>query len=179
MGPNFNYNDNSGVIDNVPPVVKQVIPTLATKVDADGNDVIGVKSLLLQMPLGTYTNWNPIATGVLKGQEASLAAGYIPFAKTTADRTASGDPRLSIEERYPSLWYYYYFAQQKANALVVQLYLLPDDANRLINQLLNNMLASNLLPKMGEFSPGFVPLHELRPDDAGVRLLQSVEPFGE
>ncbi len=51
---------------------------------------------------GTYTGWNPIGSGVLKGRERSLAGGYIPFAKTKAERLASGDPRLSIEERHPS-----------------------------------------------------------------------------
>jgi Alpha/beta hydrolase domain len=146
-GPQFNYNDDSGVITNVPPPIKQVIPTLAPKVDADGNEIAGIKSLLARLPLGTYTGWNPIASGPLKGREASLAGGYMPFAKTKADRLASGDPRLSIEERYTSLWLYYLFAINEANIMVQERFLLPDDAAVLLNQLLNNMLASNLLPK--------------------------------
>jgi len=152
FGPNFRYNDESGVIDNVPAPVKQVIPTLAPKVDADGNEIAGIRSLLLQLPLGTYTSWNPIASGVLKGQEASLAAGFIPFAKTKAERTASGDPRPSIEERYPNLWGYYYGAIQVTQNLVNQRFLLPQDANKLLNQALNDMLTTNLLPKRGEFA---------------------------
>jgi alpha/beta hydrolase family protein len=146
-GAGFNYLDGSGVITNVPPPIKQVIPTLAPKVDADGNEVAGIKSLLARLPLGTYTGWNPIAAGPLKGREASLAGGYIPFAKTKAERLASGDPRLSIEERYTSLWLYYLFAINEANIMVQERFLLPDDAAVLLNQLLNNMLASNLLPK--------------------------------
>ena len=98
----------------MPPTIKQVIPTLAPKVDSDGNEIAGVKSVLHPLPLGTYTAWNPIASGPLKGREASLSAGYIPFAKTKAERVASGDPRPSIEERYPSLWVYYYSAVQIA-----------------------------------------------------------------
>jgi len=147
FGPNFRYNDGSGIIDNVPPPVKQVIPTLAPKVDADGNEIAGIKSLLMRLPLGTYTGWNPIGSGPLKGREASLAGGYIPFAKTKAERTASGDPRLSIEERYSSLWLYYLFAVNETNIMVQERFLLPDDAAVMVNQLLNNMLASNLLPK--------------------------------
>jgi hypothetical protein len=135
FGPNFRYNDESGVIDNVPAPVKQVIPTLAVKTDADGNEIAGIRTLLLQLPLGTYTSWNPIPSGVLKGQEQSLAAGYIPFAKTKAARLASGDPRLSIEERYPTLWGYYFNAIQISANLVNQGYMLPEDANRLLNQL--------------------------------------------
>jgi len=147
FGPAFNYNSDSGVITNVPPPVKQVIPTLAPKVDADGNEIAGIKSLLMRLPLGTYTGWNPIGSGPLKGREASLAGGYIPFAKTKAERTASGDPRLSIEERYSSLWLYYLFAVNETNIMVQERFLLPDDAAVMVNQLLNNMLASNLLPK--------------------------------
>jgi hypothetical protein len=145
-GPQFRYNDNSGVITIIPPVVKRVIPTLVPKVDADGNEVAGVKSLLLRVPLGTYTGWNPIATGVLKGRERSLAAGYIPFARTKAERLASGDPRLSIEERYPSLSQYYASAVTHANEMVKQRFLLPEDAIRLLKQLLNDMETSKLLP---------------------------------
>jgi hypothetical protein len=147
FGSGFNYLDGSGVITNVPPPIKQVIPTLAPKVDADGNEIAGIKSLLMRLPLGTYTAWNPIPSGPLMGREASLAAGYVPFAKTKADRTASGDPRLSIEERYSSLWLYYLFAVNEANIMVQEGFLLPDDAAVMVNQLLNNMLASNLLPK--------------------------------
>ena len=71
-----------------------------------------------------------------------MPAGYIPFAKTKAERLASGDPRLSIEERYSSLWLYYFYAVDQANKMVQERFLLPDDAAVLINQLLNNMLAS-------------------------------------
>ncbi len=46
-GPAYRYNDSSGVMTNVPPPVKRVIPTLVAKVDADGNDVAGVKSRAL------------------------------------------------------------------------------------------------------------------------------------
>jgi hypothetical protein len=104
-----------------------------------------VKSLLARLPLGTYTGWNPIASGALKGRERSLAAGYIPFAKTKAERLTTGDPRPSIEERYPSLWAYYSEAAAEAAKLVEQRLLLPDDAMRLLKQLLTDMERSGLL----------------------------------
>jgi hypothetical protein len=145
-GPGYRYNDGSGVMTNVPPPIKRVIPTLVPKVDADGNDVAGLKSVLLRVPLGTYTGWNPIASGVLKGRERSLAGGYIPFAKTKAERLASGDPRLSIEERYPNLWAYYSAAAAAAADLVKRRLLLPEDAVRLLKQVLSDLEGSKLLP---------------------------------
>ncbi len=152
-GPLFRYNDDSGVYTNVPPPIKQVIPTLAPKVDVDGNEIAGVKSLLMSLPLGTYTAWNPIASGPLFGREASLSAGYVPFPATKAARIAANDPRLSIEERYGNLWAYYFLALDHANRLIAQGYLLPDDANLLINQVLNNIYANGILPKVLKAPP--------------------------
>jgi Alpha/beta hydrolase domain len=145
-GPEFRYNDESGVITNVPPAIKRMIPMLAPKVDADGNEMGGVASLLQRVPLGTYTGWNPISSGALKGRERSLSAGYIPFAKTKAERLANGDPRRSIEERYPSAAAYYTAAVKQADELVQQRLLLPEDAIRLLDQMLTEMNASRLLP---------------------------------
>jgi len=149
FGPRFNYNDHSGIIDNVPPPVKQVIPTLAAKVDADGNEIPGVHPLLLQVPLGTYTGWNPIAAGLLKGQECQLQAGTIPFAKTKAERLAKGDPRPSLEERYGNFANYYSLAMQAANKAVAERLLLPEDADRELRILLNDVVKSGVLPLRG------------------------------
>jgi Alpha/beta hydrolase domain len=146
-GSAFRYNDNSGVIANVPPPIRRVIPTLVPKVDRDGNEIAGVRSLLMRMPLGTYTGWNPIPSGALKGRQRSLAGGYVPFAKTKAERLAAGDPRLSIAERYPSLWSYYSSAVAQAEALVKERFLLPEDAVRLLKQLLSDLEASGLFEK--------------------------------
>jgi hypothetical protein len=146
-GPAFRYNDNSGVIANVPPPIMRVIPTLVPKVDADGNEIAGVRSLLMRTPLGTYTGWNPIPSGPLKGRQRSLAGGYVPFAKTRAERLAASDPRLSIEERYPSQWSYVSAALTQADALVKQRFLLPEDAMRLLEQLLNDVEAGGLFEK--------------------------------
>jgi len=150
FGPNFRYNDHSGIIDNVPPPVKRAIPTLAAKVDADGNEIAGVRALLLQVPLGTYTGWNPVSSGVLKGQECQLQAGTIPFARTKAERLAKGDPRASLDERYGNLSHYYSLAVEAANRLVAQGFLLPGDAEREIRQMLNDALKSGALPLVGQ-----------------------------
>ncbi|HVV45765.1 MAG TPA: alpha/beta hydrolase domain-containing protein, partial [Bryobacteraceae bacterium] len=143
-GPRFRYNDESGVISHVPPAIKHVIPTLVPKVDADGNELGGVRSLLQRVPLGTYTSWNPIPDGPLAGREKSLAAGYVPFARTRAERVANGDPRLSIEERYSSAEAYSAAAAKQANAMVRQRLLLPDDATRLLNQIAADLEAGRI-----------------------------------
>jgi hypothetical protein len=132
FGPDFNYVDESGLITRQPPVVKQVLPTLVPKVDADGNDVGGVPSVLLQAPLGTYTGWNVTSSGFDKGRICLLNGGFIPFAKTKAERTASGDPRRSLEERYGSHSAYVDVVKAAAEKAVAERFLLREDADRLI-----------------------------------------------
>jgi hypothetical protein len=139
FGPGYQYNDGSGVMTAVPPAIKRVIPTLAPKVDADGNDVVGLRSLLHRVPLGTYAGWNTIVAGPLAGRQRSLTGGYVPFARTRAQRVATGDPRLSVEERYPDLWSYYSKAAAEAADLVGQRLLLPEDAVRLLKQVMTDL----------------------------------------
>lgn len=141
-GPEFRYNDQSGVMSNVVPPIKQIIPTPAAKVDEDGNEIAGVKSVLLQAPLGTYTSWNPFASGPQQGNVGGLAAGYIPFAMTKAERIANKDPRRSIEERYGSQEGYNCLVRHVAKKEVRKRLLLQEDADRLIAQ----AAASNILP---------------------------------
>ena len=117
--------------------MKRVLPQLVPKVDSDGNEVAGVKSPLQKAPLGTYTGWNVMSSGVFKGQMCIAGApvgGYIPFAKTKAERLASGDPRPSIEERYPTHADYVRVVSDAANNLVKEGYLGRADATAMIAQ---------------------------------------------
>jgi hypothetical protein len=134
FGPGFKKADVSGVVSIQPPTVRQTLLALVPRTDADGNETAGVRSVLLEAPLGTYTGWNPIARGFFKGQIQSLGGGYIPFKKTKAERLAAGDPRLSLEERYGTHEGYVTKVKAAAAKAVAERFLLPDDAERLIAQ---------------------------------------------
>jgi len=123
----------SGTATKVPSV-KQVLPQLVVKVDADGNEVAGIKSPLVAAPLGTYTGWNVTASGPLKGQSCGLNGGFIPFAKTKAERLAKQDPRPSLEERYRSHDEYVKIVSAAAAKLVQERFLLQPDADAMIKQ---------------------------------------------
>jgi len=132
FGPDFNYNDESGLITKQPPTVKQILPTLVPKVDSDGNDLGGVPSVLRQVPLGTYLGWNTIAAGFDKGKVCALNGGYVPFAKTKAEREATADPRPSLEERYATHRAYVDAVKAAAEKAVAERFLLRADADRLV-----------------------------------------------
>ena len=134
FGPGFKNADVSGVVSLQPPHVRQTLPVLVPRVDADGNELAGVRSVLLEAPLGTYTGWNPIARGFFKGDIQPLGGGFIPFARTKAQRVAAGDPRLSLEERYGTHDAYVARVKAAAARAVAERFLLPDDAARLVAQ---------------------------------------------
>ena len=134
-GPDFNYTDASGVPTNAPPPIKQVIKMLVPRVDADGNEVGGVPNVLTDAPLGTYLGWNITAVGARpfhQGQICNYVGGMVPFAKTKAERLASGDPRLSLEERYVNHAGYVAAVQRAAANAVARGFLLQADADVLV-----------------------------------------------
>lgn len=91
-----------GVIAHYPPSLsgRPAYPHFVSKVDQDGNEIAGIRLPPVAAPVATTTGWalrrDPF--GVNEGCEAS--GQHIPFAPTKAARLATGDPRLSLEERY-------------------------------------------------------------------------------
>jgi len=100
FGPDFDHFNATGVPTNVPPPINGVVKTMVPKVDADGNELGGVPTVLRDAPLGTYLGWNITSSGFHAGQVCNYVGGMVPFAKTKAQRLANKDPRLSLEERY-------------------------------------------------------------------------------
>jgi hypothetical protein len=71
----------TGLITRWPPAIKQVIPTLVPRIDKDGNDQVGVPSVLHQVPLGTYLGWNLTAAEFNKGRICGLNGAFYSFCK--------------------------------------------------------------------------------------------------
>jgi hypothetical protein len=132
------YQDNSA---NGP-----IYPSYVPKTDADGNDVAGIRLPEVQVPLATYTGW-ALRAGPQSDDGCEGSGQYIPFPKTKADRIASGDPRLSIEERYGNMETYASQLQSAIDSLMKAGYLLPIDADAALKKNLNNVTTNNLLPK--------------------------------
>ncbi|MGE5219708.1 MAG: alpha/beta hydrolase domain-containing protein [Chloroflexota bacterium] len=105
---------------------------LVPKVDRDGNDLAGIRLPAVQVPIGTYTGWNLRPRGLAENELSGLLGTFIPFAKTKRERRRTGDPRLSIEERYKDRNDFMRQFGRAARILVEQRYLLPEDAERII-----------------------------------------------
>jgi len=106
--------------------------TRVPAVDVDGNETSGIRLPPIAVPLATYTGWN-----VYRAQPTELCdrfGTYAPFAKTRAEREASGDPRLSVTERYGSHAAYVAKVKAAADQLVSERFLLPADAARYVRE---------------------------------------------
>jgi Alpha/beta hydrolase domain len=135
FGPQYTAGNSSGIVTLEPPRQgDRAYRLLVPGVDADGNDIAGIRSVHLQAPIGTYTGWNLGRAGRFEDGFCSLQGSFIPFALTRAERLATGDPRPSIEERYPTPEAYVAAVRRAAEQLVAQRYLLADDAIQLITQ---------------------------------------------
>jgi hypothetical protein len=132
-GPDFDERDISGVMDE-PPVVGAAYAALAPQVDADGNDIDGLRNTNMQAPLGTYSGWNIRKAGFSEGDSCDLTGAFIPFFETKAQRIAAGDQRLSLQERYPTHADYVAKVTMATNQLVKQRLLLQQDADLIISQ---------------------------------------------
>jgi Alpha/beta hydrolase domain len=133
-GPQFNAIDLTGVPANQPPPIVHVIPLKVPKVDADGNELGGVPTVLRDAPLGTYLGWNITASGFHAAQVCNYVGGMIPFAHTRAERLLTGDTRLSLEERYGSHAGYVLAVKNAAGNAWTKGYLLPQDMISLVGQ---------------------------------------------
>ena len=103
-------------------------------VNADGNESDGVRSTQLRVPLGTYSGWNTRAVGFGHPDLCDLTGQYVPFAIHKADRIASGDSRLSVEERYGSKTGYMAKVMEAVQDQLDEGLLLPTDAATIITQ---------------------------------------------
>jgi hypothetical protein len=130
FGPTF--GSAGGVITVQPPLVGRRYPLLVPKPDADGLDIAGIRSMQIRVPLGTSTGWNVRAAGHREPTLCGLTGSFIPFARTRAERTANGDPRRSLEERYSDADGLVRAVERATRELVEQRFLLQEDADRFV-----------------------------------------------
>ncbi|MBN2296688.1 MAG: hypothetical protein JXM70_29940, partial [Pirellulales bacterium] len=126
FGPRF---ESQGIADIMPPKVGPAYNTLVPAVDADGNEIAGIRLSDIEVPLATHAGWNLRAAA--HGAEDALAGLHgmqLPFALTDAGRDKSGDPRPSVHHRYPTADVYLARVAESVLKLQSQGFLLSEDA---------------------------------------------------
>jgi hypothetical protein len=103
---------------------------LVPQVDADGNEIAGIRLPAIAVPTGTFTGWNLYREPHPAGELADRDGTFIAFAATKEARGA--DPRLSLAERYDSETTRVAQVKRVVDALRQQRLLLAEDAERLV-----------------------------------------------
>jgi hypothetical protein len=115
----------------MPPAKGAPYPVFVGKTDGDGLDVAGIRLPAVAAPLATYVAWNRRGEGFAPGDLCDLWGSTLPFAATKEERLAKGDPRLSLEERYPKPGDYAAAIGKAAERLAAERLMLPEDARRM------------------------------------------------
>jgi hypothetical protein len=137
------------VISIEPPNTGQPFRVLVPQVDADGNDVAGIRLPEVAVPLGTYTGWNVTIPQLSDLRYLSgLVGSFEPFARTKEQRLANGDSRRSVAERYSGRPEYLDKVRRAANDLVRQRFLRVEDVPAVLQsaERIWNAVVSDPLP---------------------------------
>ena len=98
------------------------------KVDANGNEIAGIRMPELAVPLATYAGWNLRAPGHAKGESCSTSGAAIPFALSPATRAAK-DTRATLAQLYRGRADYQARFGAAADSLVARGFLTALDAS--------------------------------------------------
>jgi hypothetical protein len=94
-----------------------------------------VRLVELEVPLGTHTGWNARApdTG-FPWATARFDGSFVPFARTEQERQAAGDPRPSLEQRYPTREHFLAKLHAAAQRQLAAGFLLDEDLARAVSE---------------------------------------------
>lgn len=116
----------------LPPTRGAQYQALVPTVDEDGHDVAGIRSIDVAVPVGTNTGWNLYAEGPRGRDLCGLTGSFFPLVMTRAERLATGDPRLSLEERYSDHAGFVAAVKQAVADSIARRHLLEEDGALLI-----------------------------------------------
>jgi hypothetical protein len=125
---------NSGVIDNLIPVVLSTHRVLVPRSDAVGNDVPGIRQPEVEAPTATLTGWNTRTAEFTDGDLCDLNGMTIPLRTKKSERVAAGDPRPSLEELYGTHDGYVAKVAAAARALQKDRLMLQEDVDAYIQE---------------------------------------------
>ena len=126
------FDSKGGVQTRLPPTLGARHAVLVPRPDEDGVGVAGIRTIFTRAPLGTNAGWN-LRPGFRAPDLCSLSGSFVPFAKTQAERLASGDSRKSLEERYKDHDGFVKAVTKATKELTAERFLLEEDAKTFIS----------------------------------------------
>ena len=102
---------------------------LVPEIDGDGNEVAGIRTPDISVPLATYTGWNFRPEDWASEAMDDLKGSFFPLERFREARLRSQDPRPSWNERYGTRWRYLRMVAVAVDKLVQDRLLLSEDAD--------------------------------------------------
>jgi hypothetical protein len=131
FGPDW----RAGILVKQPPEVGYDYLALVPQVDADGNDLGGIRLPEIVAPLATYTGWNlRVASIGAPTERLAFLGSFVPLRKTAAEAAQAHDPRAAIESRYKDYAEYRAQFQKAVDGLVGERYILAEDGAQLMER---------------------------------------------
>jgi hypothetical protein len=129
---------NKGIIDLEPPKVGAPFPVFVSRVDSIGNELGGIRSVEILVPLATYYPWQ-LRTGFPGGADrlVSFRGTFVPLPRTDAERAASGDPRPSITALYGDRAGFLRHVDDAISSLIGRRLMLPADSAAAKNRMID------------------------------------------
>lgn len=115
-----------GIVDREPPGLGAPYAVRVPALDADGNELGGLRGIELRVPLGTFTPWRPLPWN---GELDTAVGQFVPFAPSREQR-AQGDARAPLAERYAGQGEYLERVREALGALQAEGWLLERDRER-------------------------------------------------
>jgi hypothetical protein len=104
---------------------------LVPQVDADGNEIAGIRLPDIAVPRGTFTGWNLYREPYPAGEPADRDGTFLAFPDREA---APGDPRRPLAERYGNGTDYLAEVKRVTHDLRARRLLLAEDAERYLSR---------------------------------------------
>lgn len=121
FGPAF----EEGIAGFEPPRAGAPFGVRVPQTDELGNELGGIRTVELLVPLATYAPWHPHA--LFRSEPEPFIGSFIPLPRDEAERARTKDPRPSLAELQPSLEVYRERVRAAIERLVGERLLLPVD----------------------------------------------------
>ena len=125
----FGSGWSRGIVTLEPPRVGAPYAVLVSQVDSIGNDLGGIRSVEIEVPLATYFPWQ-LRTAMPSAQDrlVSFQGTFVPLSRTEAERASARDSRPSIEKLYVSREAFLAKVDSATRSLVGARFMLAGDA---------------------------------------------------
>jgi hypothetical protein len=138
LHPRFDWGERfeQGILDNALPAPGPLYPNLVPAVGPDGNELAGIRTPHVAVPVASYTGWNYPKTfdGAGNTVASRLSGAWLPFCKDRQERISREDSRKSLAERYKGRGDYLDRLRRYAEKLVDQGLMFAEDIDLVLEQ---------------------------------------------